>query len=167
MFVDRPELRDIPDYEGLYAINKYGHVWGYKKHRSPAGWRKTTISWQGYERIQLRKDGRYHNWSVHRLVAMAFLPNPDGLPELNHKDGDKQNNTVENLEWCNHSHNIRHADRTGLRKMPSGRNHFNGKKTVCNRGHLFSGKRDANGFRFCEECTKLRQAKYKLEGAQL
>lgn len=156
-------LKDIPGYEGRYAINRYGRVWGYKKHRSPAGWRKTSISWQGYERIQLRRDGKYQNWSIHRLVAITFIPNPDDLPELNHKDGDKRNNVVDNIEWCNHSHNIRHADLTGLRVMPSGKDNWNGKKTHCKRDHLFSGKRDSNGFRYCEECNGLRQAKYKLK----
>ena len=91
-------LKDIPGYDGLYAINEYGRVWGYKKHRSPAGWRKTTTSWQGYERIQLRKDGRYKYHSIHRLVAIIHLPNVYELPEINHKDGDKLNNAVENLQ---------------------------------------------------------------------
>ena len=51
---------------------------------------------------------------VHRLVSYAFLPNPDGLPELNHIDGNKENNSVDNLEWCTRAHNVQHAWKTGL-----------------------------------------------------
>ena len=117
-------MRDIPGFEGLYAITEDGRVWSYKKLRNPAGWRKTITNWSGYERIQLRKNGQYHYSSIHRLVASTYLPNPSNLPEVNHKDGDKQNNRVENLEWCTHSENIRHADTIGLRKNARGDDHY-------------------------------------------
>ena len=55
--------------------------------------------------IQLYKDGRYHHYGVHRLVALAFIPNPDNLPQVNHKDEDKTNNNVDNLEWCTAKYN--------------------------------------------------------------
>lgn len=66
---------------------------------------------------------------VHRLVALTHLPNPDRLPCVNHKDGDKRNNHVENLEWCSYSHNAKHAHETGLWKAPSGAKHWNAKLT--------------------------------------
>ena len=69
---------------------------------------------KGYWRIRIptttggnKKDARFY--SVHRLVAMAFIPNPNNLPQINHKDGNKDNNCVENLEWCDNSHNQIHA----------------------------------------------------------
>ena len=58
-----------------------------------------------YYRVSLRKDGKYYNKSIHRLVAEAFLPNPDNLPCVNHKDENKLNNCVDNLEWCTKSYN--------------------------------------------------------------
>jgi hypothetical protein len=123
-------MKDIPGFEGLYAITEDGRVWGYKKWRSPAGWRKTVINWSGYERIQLRKGGKYYYSAVHRLVAMTYVPNPSNYSEVNHIDGNKQNNRVENLEWCTHSHNIQHADRTGLRKVASGKDHYQTKRKL-------------------------------------
>lgn len=123
-------LKDVPSFEGLYAVTEDGRVWGYAKHRSPAGWRKTITNWSGYERIQLRKDGKYHYMAIHRLVAMTYIENPNGYSEVNHIDGDKQNNRVDNLEWCTHSENIRHADRTGLRKNASGKDHYQSKRKL-------------------------------------
>jgi hypothetical protein len=69
--------------------------------------------------------------SVHRLVATALLPNPLGLPQINHKDGNKANNRVDNLEWTTASDNLRHAYRTGLRKPNSMRGEANPNHILC------------------------------------
>ena len=69
----------------------------------------------GYQAVTLAKDGVNRKIRVHKLVALAFIPNPDGKPEINHKDGDKHNNKVENLEWVTAKENQRHAISTGLR----------------------------------------------------
>ena len=69
----------------------------------------------GYKQVQIMRKGKRYTRYVHRLVAECFLPNPDKLPEINHKDGDKNNNIVDNLEWCNHKENMIHSYRTGLR----------------------------------------------------
>lgn len=163
-------LKDVPGYEGLYAITPSGRVWTRAKPRAKAGWRKTHVSWAGYERVQLSKDGKRKYMAVHRLVALTYIPNPDNLPQVNHIDGDKTNNSASNLEWCTQSHNQRHSLRLGLRIMPSGTKHWQGKKTHCKHGHAFTGSRDANGYRFCNQCNKLRQIRYnerKLEGVEL
>lgn len=65
---------------------------------------KPTIT-KGYYKIGLPKDGKYYNKQIHRLVAEAFIPNPDNLPVVNHKDENPLNNTVENLEWCTVQYN--------------------------------------------------------------
>ena len=66
----------------------------------------------GYRRLKI---GRVKSYRTHRLVACAFIPNTNNLPQVNHKDGDKSNNRVDNLEWCDNSHNQRHAIDTGLK----------------------------------------------------
>lgn len=73
----------------------------------------------GYMNVKLCKNGTMKKFKVHRLVAMAFIENPNGFPEINHKDGNKENNFVENLEWVTKSQNIKHAFDTGL-KLPNG-----------------------------------------------
>lgn len=69
----------------------------------------------GYLKVVLCKSGKQHTKRVHRLVATAFIPNLEGKKEVNHIDGNKQNNKVENLEWCTNLENIQHAWETGLR----------------------------------------------------
>lgn len=79
----------------------------------------------------LYKNGKEKLLRVHRLVAMAFLPNPNNLPQVNHKDGNKQNNSVDNLEWCEQSDNMKHAYKNGL-QIPS----ENQRKAIINTNKL-------------------------------
>lgn len=104
------ELRAIPGYQGLYGVTQDGRVWSYARGE----WKKPWVTRQGYLRVNLYCHRVTDSQQAHRLVALAWLPNPDGLPMINHKDGDKQHNHVSNLEWCTSSHNNRHAIRTGL-----------------------------------------------------
>ena len=73
------------------------------------------ITKQGYIRIHVSDAGVTHRYLVHRLIATVFLPNPHNLPCVNHIDGDKTNNCVNNLEWCTYADNLRHAYSIGLR----------------------------------------------------
>lgn len=75
---------------------------------------------RGYSRVELKIDGRSNSYRVHRLVAQAFIPNPEGKPEINHINGVKTDNRVENLEWCTRSENMLHAFATGLKKGMKG-----------------------------------------------
>lgn len=109
-----PEIwRDIKDYEGLYQISNLGRV------RSLDRFIKQALQYRllkgrvkpcnknpnGYLKINLCKNGNSKTFLVHRLVAQAFLPNPNNLPEVNHKDENKENNYVDNLEWCTSRYN--------------------------------------------------------------
>ena len=100
----------IPELAGRYFATEDGKI--VNKQGMPV---KPFISSRGYMRVKLHiGGGKYKNYSVHVLVAMAFIPNPDNLPQVNHKDGNKLNPAVYNLEWCNQSYNTKHAIRTGL-----------------------------------------------------
>lgn len=94
-----------------YKVNNIGQVLGPRKLL------KGFIHPKGYKHVFL---GNGDCSKVHRLVAEAFIPNPDNKSEVNHKDGDKLNNSVDNLEWCTHSENMQHAVSMGLHKPPSG-----------------------------------------------
>ena len=98
---------DIPGYEGLYAITDDGKVWGYR-HQGFMAQRKNR---GGYLYIGLRKKGKRVWYEIHRLVATAYIPNPGNLPQVNHKDEDKTNNCVSNLEWVTSKENSNHGTR--------------------------------------------------------
>lgn len=72
---------------------------------------KPSTDKDGYKCVRLSKDGKHKNYRVHRLVAQAFIPNPNDYPLINHKDENRSNNEVYNLEWCSHSHNINYGTR--------------------------------------------------------
>ena len=104
------EMKDIKDYEGLYAITRDGNVWSYKSKK----FLKPMLDKNGYHKVILYKNGKGKNFLIHRLVAKAFIPNPNNLPEVNHKDEDKSNNCVENLEWMSKIDNINYG--TGIER---------------------------------------------------
>jgi len=117
------EVRDIPGYEGVYAATADGRIWSYPRtwltarhiHRKHDGkWLATFPDSRGYIRVNLKRGGKAKSVHVHRLVALAWIPNPFSLPEVNHMNGVKGENRRENLEWCTASQNSRHAHRTGL-----------------------------------------------------
>ena len=87
----------------FYRNNKYSIREANKKVLSPF------YNHKGYPKYTLRKDGRQHRLFGHRIVAMAFIPNPDNLPQVNHKDFNKKNNSAKNLEWVTQDENLRHA----------------------------------------------------------
>ena len=77
----------------------------------------------GYLQVQIMRNGKRYTRYVHRLVAECFVANPNGFTEINHIDGDKKNNNAENLEWCSHSENLRHAYKPGLKPNTTPKQH--------------------------------------------
>lgn len=108
----------INGYEGMYSVDSSGEVYSYKRKSKKAlagaviysNARNATT----YRMVTLFKNGGQENFYYHRLVATAFVPNPEGKKEVNHVDGDKLNNHMENLEWSTRSENTQHAYDTGL-----------------------------------------------------
>ena len=129
--------KDIKDLEGLYKVSNFGRVKSLgngKSYNSKERILKPDTSRNGYLKVLLYKDGKKKKFLVHRLVAEAFIPNPNNLPCVNHKDEDKTNNYVGtpendymdgNLEWCSHEYNINY----GTRNERSAKARINGKKS--------------------------------------
>jgi hypothetical protein len=112
---DTMSLKPIPGHPGYYADIE-GGIWSTQLSEEPQKL-SGTISQFGYVRIKLRVPGK--RWGVqvfaHRLIAETYLPNPNNCRDINHKDGVKTNNSLDNLEWCSRSHNVKHANDLGLR----------------------------------------------------
>lgn len=101
---DRIEIwKDYKDYKGHYQVSNFGRIKSIKFGKEII--LKPGTNKNGYSYVILYKNGKVKKFTVHRLVAEAFLPNPDNLPEVNHKDENKLNNCVSNLEWCTNLYN--------------------------------------------------------------
>lgn len=127
------EFRSVVGYEGLYEISDNGLVRGVNRYVDlPDGKKrfakgcilKTRIKKDGYIDVRLSRGGIPKTYLVHRLVAQAFIKNPDNLPQINHLSGNKQDNRVENLAWTDASGNVLHAYKNGLNTQ-CGCNHTN------------------------------------------
>lgn len=120
--------KPIKDYDGLYEVSNYGRVKSLKRNvrANTCGIRvlpekilSACKSSCGYKLVVLCENGKHHSINVHRLVAEAFIPNPNNYKEVNHKDEDKTNNKVENLEWCDRKYNANYG--TGIERCSSKR----------------------------------------------
>lgn len=122
--------KDVEETEGYYQISNYGRVKSVSRfhktkdtgYYSKEKILKPNMDTRGYLQVSIRKpDGfetsnGYKTKRIHQMAAKAFIPNPNGYPVINHIDGNKSNNYVENLEWCSHKRNIQHAFENGLHK---------------------------------------------------
>ena len=129
LIADTPPVEDavqvvrkpVKGYEGYYEVDQFGRVFGLERiikvndngrnYEKPIAGKqlKQSMHTKGYKTVSLTKDGKTKTLFVHRLVAEAFIPNVDNLPMVNHKDEDKTNNFVENLEWCTNDYNINYG----------------------------------------------------------
>ena len=121
--VDAVEVvrRPVVGYEGYYEVDQFGRVFAVdrvvhvidngREYNKPLKGRqmKQSVHTQGYKTVSLTKDGHTKTMYVHRVVAEAFIPNPNNYPFINHKDEDKTNNFVENLEWCTNEYNVNYG----------------------------------------------------------
>lgn len=109
--------KPVPGYESLYEVSNFGrvrntHYWSsHHKLIERRAYRilKQETTHDGYKRVVLTKCGESRHFSVHRLVGVAFIPNPDSLPQINHIDENPANNVVDNLEWCDEKQNCNHG----------------------------------------------------------
>lgn len=111
--------KPVIGYEKEYLISNLGRLKSLPRQGNckQKKIRKTHLDKKGYEVCDLIKNKEYKHIRIHRLVAEAFIPNPKHYEQVNHKDGNKQNNKVENLEWCTNEQNYKHSIENGLRDI--------------------------------------------------
>lgn len=123
--------KDIKGYEGFYQISNFGKVKSLTRLIIRKNNNDFTLKGKllksanngNYDLVVLTKDKKRKTHTVHQLVALNFIPNPNRYKEINHIDGNKKNNFIENLEWCTHEENMKHAFANGLVSIISGVNH--------------------------------------------
>lgn len=168
--------RDIKGWEGHYQVSDTGLIRSVyrvvmRKNGNPLPRRprirKTPLTPAGYQSIRLNRDGKGESQTVHRIVAEAFIPNPDNLPVVRHLNDVKTDNRVENLAWGTWSDN--EYDKVRNKK------HHQTAKTKCSKGHPFSGdnlaiyhRKSGGVSRICKECSResSRQSNQRLKGLE-
>jgi len=113
------EITSIQGYEGLYSVTFYGRVWSHLRcdsmgRKQGGKFLKPQLDKDNYLYVILYNNTKYKLYKIHRLVAVHYISNLDDSPEVNHGDGNKQNNCVGNLEWCTKQRNMTHAAKNGL-----------------------------------------------------
>ena len=135
------EFRKLKSLKYLYEINEFGVLRNVKSKKLVYG----TKEKNGYQRVRIENKclGGVIRTSIHQLVAEAFIPNPNGLTEINHIDTNKQNNHVSNLEWTDHSGNMKHAYANGINRTPLRNHSIETRKQVTNGITIFQSISDA------------------------
>ena len=133
-------MKDIKGYEGLYAITSCGKVWSYRRKK----FLKPSISVDGYLRVQLKNKENIKTIEIHRLVAEAYIPNPEGKKTVNHIDEIKSHNYVGNLEWNTIKENANYGTRTQkISKKSKGKSRIAQKIYCVELERTFNSQQDA------------------------
>lgn len=121
--------KDIEGYEGCYQVSNLGRVKSlmYGKEKIL----KAQVVTNGYLAVSLCKEGKIKKHTIHRLVAKAFIENPDNLPQVNHRDENKTNNTIQNLEWCSAEYNMNYGNRNKRSVESNTNNPKKSKQVLC------------------------------------
>lgn len=141
--------KQIEGYEGRYLVSSLGNVYSLKRNKLM----KPKLNKYGYYCIRLFDGERKHDWTVHRLVASAFISNPENLPVVNHKNEIKQDNRVENLEWCSVKYNSNYG--TTIQRSAKNRSK-----------PILKTDLAGNPINLYMDSESLRQSEYKRENVQ-
>lgn len=109
---------DVAEFEGIYKVSEFGDVFSQVRNGTKGGLLKPSIDRYGYKKVTLNKNNKPYFFTIHRLVAIAFIPNEHGKKTVNHKDGNKLNNHHKNLEWATNEENMDHSFEIGKQKNP-------------------------------------------------
>ena len=122
MLENKEIWKDCKGYEGKYQVSNFGRVWSIKHQKYLKPW----VNRCGYYLVGLMsKNGKQKHEQIHRLVSLAFIENPNNYPQVNHKDEDKSNNSVDNLEWCTVEYNQNYGTRNKrISEKMKGKNHY-------------------------------------------
>lgn len=123
--------KDIEGYEGKYQVSNFGNIKSLNYKLSGKEKIMKLGKEHGYPVIQLFKNSNCKQFKVHRLVAQAFIPNPDNLPVVNHKDESRNNNRVDNLEWCTYKYNLNYGTARERNSDSNRNNPKKSKRLVC------------------------------------
>src|SRR5574343_2110631 len=144
---------DLDFCENRFSVSNFGRIRCNSNGKIRLGNPTTTSP---YLYISIRVNGRSRHFSVHRLVAMAFIPYPDNKPQVNHIDGNKQNNLASNLEWATQSENMQHCYDSGLKKYrplhykgKTGAEHNRSKAVKCSNGIVYGSISEASRITNC------------------
>lgn len=168
------EWRDIVGYEGIYKVSNFGRVKSLSRVTQLNGRTRTepetimAVTYRaGYQTLILRKCGKKKSAQVHRLVAEAFLPNPNGFPIVNHKDEDRTNNCVSNLEWCTQQHNVLWSARKMRKPKSICKSTNTGEKYISKRGKAYRVSIHSANHAFCDKIFPTLEEAIEFRNAEI
>jgi len=143
--------KDIKGYEGLYQVSDVGNIksLNYNKTKQEKNL-KFGIDTSGYRVVNLFKNGKPKMYTVHKLVAITFIPNPNDYPIINHKDENRRNNNIDNLEWCTYKYNLNYGERNkkvkqNMKEKEKKNGQIKRKKVTCiTTGEIFKSVTEAS-----------------------